>query len=462
MKTVENVKIAYIGGGSQGWAWGLMSDLALEPSMSGTVALYDIDRESSQRNETIGNRIKDAPESVSSWKYQACETLQSALTGAHFVIISILPATLDEMTVDVHCPEAFGIYQSVGDTVGPGGIMRALRSAPMYEIIAGAIAQYAPDAWVINYTNPMTFLTGMLYQIFPKIKAFGCCHEVFGTQKILAHCLERYQGCIGVDRRDISIQVLGINHFTWVTKAFYQGENIAPLYAKLADEFKETGIAGIEKSDGLNAKFKSLNKVKFDLFNRYNVIAAAGDRHLAEFCPAWYLKNKSTVDSFGFSLTDVETRKQIAIERHSRAERLYTGEEQFSFSPTGEDGVLQMKALLGLGDFVCNVNLPNAGQISNLPIGAVVETNALFTHNQIIPLLSGALPEPIQALTLRHVQNTTLVREATRTKSLDPAFQAFCNDPLVSLDIRDAKQLFTQLCAGTKPYLSSYSKPHFF
>ena len=126
---VSGVKIAYIGGGSRGWAWGLMSDLAAAEDMSGEVALYDIDREAAARNEVIGNRMNGLPQARSAWNYHAANSLGAALDGADFVVISILPGTFDEMESDVHAPEAYGIYQPVGDTTGPGGLFRALRTA---------------------------------------------------------------------------------------------------------------------------------------------------------------------------------------------------------------------------------------------------------------------------------------------------------------------------------------------
>ena len=181
----EDLKIAYIGGGSRGWAWGLMSDLAAADDMSGSVYLYDIDLEAAKRNEVIGNKVKELKDCKSPWDYKAVETIGEALQGADFVVISIIPGTFDEMESDVHAPEKYGIYQSVGDTTGPGGLIRALRVVPMFEEIAGAIKEYCPEAWVINYTNPMTVCVKTLYRTFPEIKAFGCCHEVFGTQKLL-------------------------------------------------------------------------------------------------------------------------------------------------------------------------------------------------------------------------------------------------------------------------------------
>ncbi len=191
---VKDLKIAYIGGGSRGWAWGLMSDLASAPDISGKVALYDIDKQAALDNMVIGNRFKDAEGALSCWDYEAVDTLEEALTGADFVVISILPGTFKEMESDVHTPEKYGIYQSVGDTSGPGGIVRALRTLPMMEVIARGVETCCPNAWVINYTNPMTLCVAMLYKEFPGIKAFGCCHEVFATKWLLSSALKEILG----------------------------------------------------------------------------------------------------------------------------------------------------------------------------------------------------------------------------------------------------------------------------
>ena len=118
----DDVVIAYIGGGSRGWAWGLMTDLACDEQMSGTVRLYDIDREAAEKNAIIGNKISAQKDARSPWKYAVSSTLDEALAGADFVVISILPGTFEEMKSDVHAPEEYGIWQSVGDTVGPGGL----------------------------------------------------------------------------------------------------------------------------------------------------------------------------------------------------------------------------------------------------------------------------------------------------------------------------------------------------
>ena len=229
---VRDVKIAYVGGGSRGWAWGLMSDLASCEDMSGSVSLYDIDRSAAKRNEIIGEKYNSAEGAKSTWKYSVADTLAEALQGANFVVISILPGTFDEMESDVHTPEAYGIYQSVGDTIGLGGIVRALRTAPMMEEIALAVKENCPDAWVINYTNPMTLSIKTLYRVFPKIKAFGCCHEVFGTQTLMTTVLDDLYGVKCYDLKDIQVNVVGINHFTWLTQARYRNYDLFEEYAQ--------------------------------------------------------------------------------------------------------------------------------------------------------------------------------------------------------------------------------------
>lgn len=282
---VSDLVIAYIGGGSRGWAWGLMNDLAMDPHMEGEVRLYDIDREAAEMNMVIGNRTAAHPDAVSHWRYTVSGSLREALTGADFVVISILPATFDEMQSDVHAPEKLGVYQSVGDTTGPGGFMRAMRTIPMFVEIAEAIRDYAPRAWVINYTNPMTICVKTLYEVFPDIKVIGCCHEVFGTEKLLVEAAKKYLGYPDTLRReDIEVSVIGINHFTWLNYASVNGDDLFPAYARLASEYAESGFNPAGEDNWLNSYFECSNRVKFDLFNRFGLIAAAGDRHLGRVC----------------------------------------------------------------------------------------------------------------------------------------------------------------------------------
>lgn len=458
-KKVEGVKIAYIGGGSRQWAWGLMSDLVRCEDMSGEVYLYDIDLAAAKQNEVIGNLANDADGARSKWRYKAVETQKEALLGADFVVISILPGTFDEMDSDVHTPEKFGIYQSVGDTIGPGGIIRALRTIPMYEKIALDIKAYCPNAWVINYTNPMTICTNTLYRVFPEIKAFGCCHEVFSTQKILIEAMQDILGIDGAERQDIKVNVVGVNHFTWITEAKYRNIDLFPIYKEFASKNLETGLIRENPEPWMIGFMGSLERVKFDLFLRYGIIAAAGDRHLAEFCPGdWYLESPEKVEAWKFHLTPVSFRKNQLIDRNARGKRLANGEERFVIEETGEDGVNQMRALLGLHDMVTNVNLPNRGQISNLPMGAVVETNAAFRSDCLVPVNAGAVPAQIYPLVSRISGEQELIVEAGLKRSLDMAFEAFMMDSLVRLSRTEGRKLFDEMVKNTEKYLTEYIK----
>ncbi|MBQ3529396.1 MAG: alpha-glucosidase/alpha-galactosidase [Oscillospiraceae bacterium] len=457
--TVEELKIAYVGGGSQGWAWHLMSDLAVADDISGEIALYDINYKAAKTNEIIGNRYKDLPDCASKWNYYATETLEEALTGADFVVISILPGTFDEMAVDVHTPEKYGIYQSVGDTTGPGGLMRTLRTVPQIEVIARGIEKCCPNAWVINYTNPMTQCIKALYNTFPGIRAFGCCHEVFGTQKLLVSALADMRGIKDVHRSEIKINVVGINHFTWINKATWRGEDLLPIYREFAEKYKDTGFNGKAEINWMNSASANSSRVKFDLFLRYGAIAAAGDRHLAEFCPkSWYLTSEKQANSWGFGLTTVDWRKKRQSDLLEEGRKKASGEQPVVIRRSEEEGVMQMRALLGLCDFVTNVNIPNMGQIPNLPMGTIVETNAAFRDGQLTPVFAGPIPAEIDAMVRRIASAQLMLAEAAKERDLEKAFAVFVNDPLVDLPVSEARKLFDEMVEGTKEYLQEYLK----
>lgn len=455
-KKAENVKIAYVGGGSRGWAWGLMSDLAANEDMSGSVYLYDIDYEAAKANEFIGNKFNECEGTKSKWTYKAVKAPKEAMTGADFVVISILPGTFDEMESDVHVPEKYGIYQSVGDTTGPGGIVRAMRTIPMFEEIANYVKEYCPNAWVINYTNPMTLCVKTLYRVFPEIKAFGCCHEVFGTQRLLTWVVEEYLGKKAT-REEINVNPVAVNHFTWLTSAKYQGIDLFPYYAQYCEKYAD-GLPAKPDNNWMNNSFACAGKVTFDLFKRFGYISAAGDRHLAEFCPGkWYLESPERVKEMKFGLTPVSWRKEDLKNRLERSKRLLNGEEEIKINKTGEEGVNQMRALLGLCDLITNVNIPNRGQIPNLPLGAVVETNAIFRSNELTPVLAGEIPTEIYPLVSKICAEQEAVSDAIAKRDVDAIFNVFASDPLVTCGIDDARKMFDEMVENTKTYLTDYN-----
>lgn len=454
---VTDINIAYIGGGSRGWAWTFMTDLALEDQISGNIRLYDIDGEAARNNEKIGNHLMERKEARGNWRFETAATLKAALTGCDFVVISILPGTFDEMESDVHLPERLGVYQSVGDTAGPGGMIRALRTIPMFVEIAEAVRDYSPQAWVINYTNPMSLCVKTLYQTFSGIKAFGCCHEVFGTQKVLRGICQEICGEGDIDWHDILVNVVGINHFTWFTSASYKGIDLFPVYRDYIDRHFEEGYE-LESENWLNASFRCANRVKMDLFRRYGLIAAAGDRHLAEFMPGdEYLRDPQTVASWRFGLTTVAWRKKELEERLARSRRLVSGAEEIALEATGEEGILLIKALCGLTRVISNVNIPNrAGQIANLPGEALVETNAVFERDCVRPVMAGEIPENIKALIMPHLENHERIMKAALDCDEELVVRAFMNDPLIKgkkCGEEDVRALVRDMIANTEKYL---------
>jgi len=169
------------------------------------------------------------------------------------------------------------------------------------------------------------------------------------------------------------VNVQGVNHFTWLDSANWKGMDLFPVYKEFCEKYSESGyIDPTDKKHWANGEYKKKEMVKMDLFKRFGVIAAAGDRHLAEFVPGhWYLDSPETVKRWGFALTTVESRVKSWEKKIEKMDRMAKGEEEFSRAETGEEGVQQIRALLGLGDLVTNVNLPNAGQLEDIPDGFV-------------------------------------------------------------------------------------------
>jgi len=455
---MKQIKIAYIGGGSKLWARSFMQDLALAEGIGGEVHLYDIDVPAAQRNQKIATRIHKHENAVSHFEYIVSDTLEDALTGADFVLISILPGTFKEMRSDVHTPEKYGIYQAVGDTVGPGGVLRAMRTVPIYEGFARAIRDCCPDAWVLNLTNPMSACVKALYDTFPDIKAFGCCHEVFHTQDFLCCVLKELKG-ISATRRDIYTDASGVNHFTWITQARYQDIDLMKLLPEFLDRYFESGY--YEKGNHEAWKtdpFCYGNRVKMDLYRRYGALAAAGDRHLVEFVNnKWYLADPETVYDWHYKLTTVDFREANQARQIKDSIAMADGTMDVPLAASGEELVELLQAILGLKTVVSNVNMPNYGQMPGLPMGTIVETNCVFTNGFVKPVTASPLPAGALALVQRNAANIDLTCEGIKERNMDKIFAAFMNQALCSnLSLEEGKALFDEMCSNTREYLAPY------
>lgn len=456
----KDIKICYIGGGSKMWAHIFMADLAVAEGLSGEIALYDIDIEAANINAKIGNHISNNPNTISKFDYKVYSKLDDALAGATFVIISILPGTFKEMRSDVHSPEKYGIYQSVGDTAGPGGVLRAMRTVPIYEEFATKIKEICPKAWVINLTNPMSICTKTLFDVFPEIKAFGCCHEVFHAQELLTVVLKEIKG-IDIERNKIYTDACGVNHFTWITKANYGDIDLLALLPEFIEKYYEEGYyerAGMDRFAFKYDPFAYGNKVKFDLFKRFGALGAAGDRHLVEFVPnTWYLKDPETVKEWQFGLTTVDYREQRQAERIAETVEMAEGRKEFHISQSSEEAVDLMKALLGFKTVVSNVNMPNKGQMPQMPMGSIVETNCVFSNDNVYPVVSAPLPSGAYELVYRACINVDYCYKAIKNRDLEKIYYSFRNQALCdSLSNEDCFNLFKEMCYNTREYLDLY------
>jgi len=438
------LKIAYLGGGSREWARKLMFDLALTPELTGEIALYDIDIDSARLNEQLGNWLQDQPGVVSRWRYTAVETLKEALRGADLVIISIQPGSLELMQKEIAIAEKYGLYFPVGDTTGAPGLVRGLRSAATYKGFAKAIAETCPQAWIINYTNPLAICTRTLTRVAPELKTFGCCHEVFAVQKMLAGLVNQYWGVPTPAKDEIKVNVIGINHFTWFDQATWQGRDLLELVRQHIDQPGTLRPYTQAEVESWGDWFKSAHQVKFGLFQRFGMLAAAGDRHLVEFLPG-FIASPETLYRYGIIRTPVNWRIQRWHLAPQKTRDLLSGKTPLALKSSGEEGVRQIKALFGLDDLVTNVNLKNSGQITNLPLDVVVETNAHFTRNEVRPLAAGSLPAGLLPLIQQHSANQELIIESALSGDRHLAFQAIYNDPSNSLTIDQSWEMFNEL-----------------
>jgi len=266
------------------------------------------------------------------------------------------------------------------------------------------------------------------------------------------------RGVEGATRSDIRVNVVGVNHFTWFTEAKYRNLDLFPVFKEFADKYYETGYEEGKFGNWPTDPFRSAVRVRFDLFRRFGYIAAAGDRHLAEFMDAGdYLASPERVRFWKFGLTPVSWRRGDLERRLAKSQRLYEGTEEFRLKDSGEEGVSQMRALAGIGHMVTNVNLPNIGQIDNLPLGAVVETNALLRSGSARPVTSGSVPDSILYHVKRIADENTLAVEACFSESRAAAFEAFSKGHLISgLTPGQKKGLFDRMFDGTAAYLTMY------
>lgn len=447
LMNTQDLKICYVGGASRYWAKMVATDLALTPELKGEIALYDINFEAAKENAERLKRLFDDPEAKTRFKVKAYKQRKVALRGADFVFMSILPGPMQMMANDLDIPAKYGVLQTVGDTTGPGGISRMLRTIPIYLEYADLIMDHCPNAWVINYTNPMTLCTAALYAAQPRIKAIGCCHEVFGTQDKIARIVSEMRGIEKPKRQEIKLDIAGVNHFTMATAARFKGEDLFPLireWLETSDVWNDHTKWSLKQArEGLF--FGGKNRVAWDFFKRFGVVGAAGDRHLVEFVP-WYLNSEKNLHRNGVVRTPSSFRLGTwKPAGNAPGAKSALSKENEGLVRSGEEAVDMILALSGVRDLDTNVNIPNVGQMPQFENGFVVETNAQFRYDSLTPIVARPLPLAVKGLMDNVVTTQKLTLEAGMKEDRELALQAMLSDPLVNLPIDEAEQMMDEL-----------------
>ncbi|MBV9357676.1 MAG: alpha-glucosidase/alpha-galactosidase, partial [Chloroflexi bacterium] len=286
-------RICFVGGGSYNWMPKLLQDVALTRDLSGDIILQDINPTALEDIRRYGKKVMAAADAA--FSVEATTDLPAALKGSDFVVVTITTGGLDTMALDLDIPRRYGIYQSVGDTVGPGGLSRALRNVPPLVEIARAMERACPDAWMLNLTNPMSILTRVVNKV-TSIKAMGLCHELFGVRGGLMRMFDARV-------EDFEMRVAGINHLIWLLDLKIRGQDGLAL---LREYVKTHGEVPVRQARGAwNEPFVDRWRLKLALFDAYGSLPAAGDRHLAEFFKYFLTEDTHCGADYGVQLTTI-------------------------------------------------------------------------------------------------------------------------------------------------------------
>jgi len=445
---VKKRKITLIGGGSLEWTPKLLVDFALTNELKGShICLHDIDEKALNLMYCLGKKI--IKETGNDLHLSGTTSLEEALEDTNYVILFISTGGLATMRYDLEIPVKYGIYQSVGDTVGPGGLSRALRNIPVVVDIAKKMEHLCPDAWLLNYTNPMSTLCRAINKT-TCIRTMGLCHELISILRTLKEIFK-----VGKDS-EIQVKTAGINHFTWILELKVKNKD----GFLLLKEYIEREGEGLKKQvDTLDWEsldpFKDNNLLKFELFKTFGYLPAAGDRHVAEFFPYFLTEETSTGKKYGIKLTTIEDRLERVEKARAKVQSIIDGKQSIKLEHSGEKACDIISASANGKESIFMMNLPNQGQITNLPSEVIVETPVLIDANGVHPILIGELPLGILGLTLRHITNQEMIVEAALTGNKGLALQSLVNDPLVR-NWENAPRMLDELLQANANYLPQF------
>lgn len=410
-----------IGAGSTVFTPGLLQDLASSRTFDGWVVhLVDVNAEAAETMGRLGRRI--AQEHGSTMKVEAHTDRREALPGARFVTTTIAVGAAAGWRHDVEVPARHGILQTVGDSVGPGGVLRALRHVPELVAIARDVADLAPEAWMVNYTNPLTANVRAITCETP-VRAIGLCHGTMHTRSALA-------ADMGVPAEEVHAVFAGLNHLCWLLDIRRGTEDLYPRLRELVAARAGGPDAPSTRREGVHLP------VSADLMRTFGYYPAPGDRHVAEFFP-WYLPNGHRGElPWGLQGGQDMTMEYIGAKGglwellHAQADG--TAPLEASRNQEAERLVAIAEAIvLGRDSVELAVNLPNNGKIPNLPPTAVVEVPAVVGAAGVTGLAVGPFPDGIAAVLTARADQQELTVQAALRGDRRLALQALALDPLV-------------------------------
>jgi alpha-galactosidase/6-phospho-beta-glucosidase family protein len=447
------MQITIIGGGSYQWTPELLGDLLSTESLRGAhYVLEDIDPVPLEKMRALGPKVSEALGAGAT--FDATTDQRRALEGADFVIVTISTGGFQSMAIDLDVPARYGIRQSVGDTVGPGGVNRSLRNIPVLVGVGEDMGKVCPDAWLLNITNPMTCLTRAVCRQ-TAVKTVGLCHEVGNWTMDLAIAL-------GKRHEAVNATVAGVNHFPVVTALDVDGEDGYAILAEMVEE--AGGLAALapgpdrpQAEEFSRLDFCQRHALKLTMLEKWGALPAAGDRHIAEFVP-WVLTEESQWGAdFNIELTSIDRRQGHQDGYIADVDAWLAGDKPLQTWQSGELPALVIDSLVTGKPRYLPVNIPNAGQVPDVPADSVVESICVVDGDGIRGRDVAPLPPPYAELVRRHVA----VQELTVAAALDGdrtlAETAFFLDPLAGRgDFHRTEAMVAELLEGTAAWLPQF------
>ena len=409
------MKITFIGAGSSVFAKNVLGDTMLCPCFYDMeIALYDIDADRLQESFVLINKLNESinQSRATVKKYLGVAERKAALKGADFVINAVQIGGYEPCTViDFEIPKKYGLRQTIGDTLGIGGVFRGLRTIQFLKELAADIEEICPDAWFLNYTNPMAILTGYM-QRYTKVKTIGLCHSV---QVCVPHLLEHLG--MGIKAEDTIYKIAGINHMAWLLEITDKQGN--DLYPEIKRRAKEK-----------NAGDKHWDMVRFDYIDKFGHYCTESSEHNAEYSALYIKPNREDIiEKFNIPLDEYPRRCVNQINDWKKEyENLLSG-GKIEHTRSREYASRIMESIVTNVPYVIGGNVINNGVIEDLPNDACVEVPCLVNANGITPTYVGKLPVQLAAMNSLNVHVQLLTIEAAATGDRSYVYQAAMLDP---------------------------------